>query len=262
MEKENYFLLENIQKSVKTNEGAICRVLDQVDLSIAKNEFVCIMGASGCGKSLLLRIMGGIEMASAGQIVLDGKDYGKGIDKKTKADFGYVFQHDNLLEWRNVYQNVHLPLEFGQRRKEVSERIYAVLQLVGLEAYANVYPRELSGGMRQRTAIARAFVHDPSILLLDQPFGALDAITRKILGYELLKIWKREQKTVVMVTNHIEEALMLANRVYVLSTKPSCVSHVVKVPFTYQERWENLIEHPHYAAIRKELAGYLRERSA
>ncbi|MDR0886003.1 MAG: ABC transporter ATP-binding protein [Clostridiales Family XIII bacterium] len=262
---DNFFLLENIQKSVYTNEGKTIRVLDQVDINVENHEFICIMGPSGCGKSLLLRIMGGIDNMSGGKISFKGNVYEDGIDKQTKSDFGYVFQHDNLLDWRTVYQNVHLPLEFDKKsntkKTDERERILNVLKLVGLDAYEKSYPRELSGGMRQRTAIARALVHNPSILLLDQPFGALDAITRKILSYELLKIWHREQKTVIMVTNNIEEALLLSNKIYVLSRKPSNVTHIIDVPFTYDERWTNLLEHPEYEAVTEELTGYLSERS-
>ena len=159
------------------------------------------------------------------------------------------------MEWRSVYDNVRLPLEvFGLKRNpDYADNVMKALELVGLQDYKSCYPKELSGGMRQRAGIARALVHNPSMLLLDQPFGALDAITRKTLNQELLNIWERTQSTMVMVTNNVNEALTLATRVIVLSPAPATIIGEFSVPFTLEERRESLIEHPQFITLRAQI---------
>lgn len=210
---ENIITLLNLNKNVVTKEGESKAVLEDINLAVNAGEFVCIMGPSGCGKSVLLSIMGGIEKASDGMFLFEGNDCMRHMTKEQKKKIGYVFQQDNLLAWRSVYKNVRLPLEVGKARENEREKIMDALSMVGLENYAECYPKELSGGMRQRAAIARALVKDANVLMLDQPFGALDAITRKTLGYKLLQIWNETRKTMVMLTNGVEEALLLANKI-------------------------------------------------
>lgn len=211
-----YFELKNIGK-VYTQRNEERVVLNGIDLEVAEKEFVCIMGPSSCGKSTLLKIMGGIEQPTVGEITLKGDSFQNGIPKSVLQDFGFVFQSHNLLEWRTVEKNLQLPLEiFKLRGEKWKSRIDEMLGLVGLLDYKRVYPHELSGGMKQRVGIARALVHDPEVLLMDQPFGALDAITRHMLALETLSVWKKTGKTLVMVTNSVEEALLVSQRILMM----------------------------------------------
>lgn len=247
-----HFLMNRVSKTYMTRGGAF-RVLSDVNLSIKQHEFVCIMGPTGCGKSTLLRLMAGIEPCDPhSDYLFYDVDASQHIPQRLLRHMGMVFQSDNLMEWRTVYQNTRLPLEvFGLKRDKAHRgNIMRSLELVGLREYKDCYPKELSGGMRQRAGIARALVHDPSLLLLDQPFGALDAITRKTLNQELLNIWERLNNTMVMVTNNINEALTLATRIIVLSPAPSMVIGNYTVPFTLEERREGLLENPRFIELR------------
>lgn len=194
-------------------------VLADVSFSVNAEEFVCILGPSGSGKSTLLRVLAGLLPPTRGEI-----SYGGELLTGPRREIGFVFQKANLMPWRTVLENITLPLELGgvqgeQARLKAQELVY----LVGLEGFSESLPRDLSGGMAQRVAIARALVHDPRILLLDEPFGALDALTRERMGTELLRIWHARRKTVLMVTHAIPEAVFLADRVLVLSPRPGRV---------------------------------------
>ena len=204
------------------------RVLDGLSIKVHAQEFVCVLGPSGSGKSTLLRLLAGLLRPTSGEIVL----HGKRISGPARG-VGFVFQHANLMPWRSVIQNVTLPLEvIGTSPDKAHIQAQELIQLVGLEGFEQALPRELSGGMAQRVAIARALIHDPQILLLDEPFGSLDAMTRERMGAELLRIWSVYRKTVVMVTHSITEALFLADRVLVLSDRPGkiCLSLDVDFP--------------------------------
>ena len=228
-------------------------VLDDINLSVRPREYLCIMGPSGCGKSTLLKIMGGIEQPTLGTIRLGGEEFTHGIPKQQLRKFGFVFQQHNLLEWRTVHQNLHLNLEiFRLKGPQWESRVGEMLELVGLQEYPNIYPHELSGGMRQRTGIARALVHDPDILLMDQPFGALDAITRKTLSYEMLSLWKKTQKTIVMITNSVEEALLVSQRILVLDGKGN-VTHEIPNDIPVEERDETILYHDRFLQLRGQL---------
>jgi NitT/TauT family transport system ATP-binding protein len=252
------YKLTGVKKSFAGKKETV-NVLDGIDLEIAEKEFVCIMGNSGCGKSILIKIMEGILHCDEGELVLEGKKLDKKASKSLQRKFGIVFQSDNLLEWRNVFKNVELPLKvFGVKSAENRANIMKALSLVGLQDYWDCLPRELSGGMRQRASIARALVSDPDFLMLDQPFGALDAITRKILNEELLKIWRETEKTCVMITNNVNEALYLGGRVLVMSNSPSRIVHEIKAPFSYEERCDGLSTNPMYLKLRAELSGIVR----
>jgi len=203
------------------------RALDGVDLHVDPGEFVAIVGASGCGKSTLLRVVAGLEEPSAGAVDIDGDAIlGPGPDR------GMVFQSYTLFPWRTVAENVAFGLECSSMpRKQRKARVEELLGIVGLAAYAKSLPNELSGGMRQRVAIARALAPSPDILLLDEPFGALDAQTRRSMQEFLHTVWRRTESTILFVTHDIDEALYLGQRVYVLASHPGRVRTVIDVPF-------------------------------
>jgi len=247
--------LKGIGKYFEDKQGDELLVLDGIDLSIQEKEFICILGPTGSGKSTLLKMMGGVETPTIGTIKLRDKEYRQGIPADLLSDFGLMFQGENLLAWRTVEKNLMLPLEiFRMRDKQKAKaRVDEMLELVGLLDFKQIYPHELSGGMRQRVSLARAMMYDPSILLLDQPLGALDAITRKMLSYELLRISHKTQKTIVMVTNSIDEALLLANRVFVLSSMPGKIVCEVQNDIPPEVRDEQITEYPRFQELRKEL---------
>lgn len=254
MQDVGYLNASGLSKAFATPRGPVT-ILDGFDLNIKKNEFVCVMGTSGCGKSTLMRMLEGIETPDAGTVALDGATLPSRPSKAIQRRIGIVFQQDNLLDWRSVYANVMLPLTtFGLAKGEDAERrIMDALELVGLGEFRDCLPQELSGGMRQRCAIARALVSNPDLLMLDQPFGALDAITRRMLNVQLMDIWHRTKTTCVMVTNSVNEALYLAQRIIVLDGSPARVAHDIAVPFTYEERAGDLTSNERYLAMREDL---------
>ncbi|MFM8319987.1 MAG: ABC transporter ATP-binding protein [Chloroflexota bacterium] len=197
-------------------EGGGLHAIDQVSFEVQPQEFVCILGPSGSGKSTLLRVLGGLLPPTYGQVFHRGQAL-----SGPRREIGFVFQKANLMPWRGVLENITLPLELaGVPRAQAGEKAREMVELVGLTGFENALPRDLSGGMAQRVAIARALVHDPDVLLLDEPFGSLDALTRERMGGELLRIWQARRKTVVMVTHSISEALFLADRVLVIHGYP------------------------------------------
>ena len=192
------------------------QALDKLSFSVCPQEFVCVLGPSGSGKSTLLRILAGLLPPSGGEVLYRGQPL-----SGPRREVGLVFQRANLMPWRTVLGNITLPLELQHvPHPEALARAQELVELVGLQGFEDTLPRDLSGGMAQRVAIARALVHDPEMLLLDEPFGELDALTRERMGEELLRIWQARRKTVVMVTHSISEALFLADRVLVLSPRP------------------------------------------
>jgi NitT/TauT family transport system ATP-binding protein len=207
--------------------GGTTHALEEVSLAVAPAEFVSIIGPSGCGKSTLLRIVGDLVEPSAGSVRVKGKTPHQA---RLDRDYGIVFQTPVLYEWRTVLRNVELPLEvMGRPRGEWQARADAMLQLVGLSAFRHHYPWQLSGGMQQRVAIARALVFNPSILLMDEPFGALDELTRERLNLELLNIWSQTSATVLFITHSISEAVFLSSRVVVMSPRPGRIERTVAV---------------------------------
>jgi len=198
------------------------RVLDNLTFSVPRGRFLSIIGPSGCGKSTLLRAIGGLLHPSEGVVSVDGEQPGRAQGRR---DVGFVFQDPSLLPWRSVIANVRLPLEIAGNGRVDNADPDAVLEMVGLADFRNYYPHQLSGGMQQRVALARAIVFDPSLLLMDEPFGALDEITRSAMRYELLRIWQSqapaaERRTVVFVTHSVAEAVAVSDRVIVLSKQP------------------------------------------
>lgn len=207
-----------------TPEGELTALQD-ITFGVMPGEFVCLVGPSGCGKTTLLRVLAGLQIPDTGSVWLGAKPV-----SAPRRQVGIVFQQANLMPWRTVLGNVMLPLEVaGMNKTQAAERANALIDLVDLAEFATAYPADLSGGMAQRVAIARALVHDPDVLLLDEPFGALDALTRERMGLELLRIWQAERKTVLMVTHSVPEAVFLADRVLVLSHRPGTVTMTVPV---------------------------------
>ncbi len=214
------------------NQNGGLRVLERVSFAVEAQEFVCLVGPSGSGKSTLLRLLAGLLRPTEGQVIFEGEPL-----TAPRRRIGFVFQKANLMGWRSVLANVRLPLELqGVPAAEAGRRAQELIDLVGLAGFEHNRPRDLSGGMEQRVAIARALVHNPDLLLLDEPFGALDALTRERMGAELLRIWDARKKTVVMVTHSIPEALLLADRVLVLSPRPGQVRLALDVPLPRPRR--------------------------
>jgi ABC-type nitrate/sulfonate/bicarbonate transport system ATPase subunit len=245
--------LSGIQKSYEKEDGGTNTVLRGLDLTVAEGEFVCIMGNTGCGKTTLINILAGVEKPDKGSIVFRGELCKKGIEREMQKHVGVVFQSDNLLPWRTAYDNVRLPIEIfyrkDRRKPGTRASVEHSLDMVGLIDAQKLYPRELSGGMRQRCSIARALVHNPDILLLDQPFGALDAITRKILNLEFLKIWHKTKKTCVMVTNSVDEAVSLGSRVLFMGSDGTFAQEVA-VDIPYESRISGLSKLDIYLKLR------------
>ncbi len=223
-------------------------VLRDISFSVENEEFVCILGSSGSGKSTLLRVLAGLLAPTQGEVIYQDHEL-----QGPRPEIGFVFQKANLMPWRTVLENITLPLEL-QHIPNSSAELHAreLINLVGLDGFEDSLPRDLSGGMEQRVAIARALVHDPNILLLDEPFGALDALTRERMGSELLRIWQAHRKTVIMVTHAIPEAVFLADRVLVLSPRPGNIrlDMVVDLP---RQREEGIRYTPEFSEIAKRL---------
>ena len=207
-------IVHNLSAVFPDNNGGL-RALEDVSFDVFPQEFVCILGPSGSGKSTILRILAGLIPPTSGEVLFsDGQ----------KPRIGMVFQQANLMPWRSVHENLTLPLELaGVESSTAKHKANEMMDLVGLEGFDAYWPRDLSGGMAQRVAIARALIHDPDLLLLDEPFGSLDALTRERMWMELSRIWQAQQKTVIMVTHSISEALFLADRVLVLTQRPGKV---------------------------------------
>ena len=218
--------LDHVWKAFRSRDGADVLALKDISLTIGDHEFVTIVGASGCGKSTLLRLIAGLAPTSAGTVAIDGVPVAE-----PRQDTAMVFQSPTLLPWATVVENVLFPLRMMNSLGPTSrDRAHALIDLVGLHGFAEKYPRELSGGMQQRAAICRALVSEPDILLMDEPFGALDALTREEMSLELLRIWAEQPKTIVFVTHSITEAVLLADRVVVMSPRPGQVAEVIDVP--------------------------------
>jgi NitT/TauT family transport system ATP-binding protein len=220
-------IVDAVSHMYRPPRGRAVLALEQVSLQVANREFVALLGPSGCGKSTLLYLIGGFLPVEIGTIVADGKRVtGPGPDR------GIVFQHFALFPWKTVRGNILYGLERqGMPKEERRKRAQEFIDLVGLCGFEDSYPSQLSGGMRQRTAIARTLAFDPSILLMDEPFGALDAQTRELMQSELLRIWQRTPKTVIFVTHDVQEAVYLADRVAVMSARPGRIKTIVDIRF-------------------------------
>lgn len=259
MVNKDKLILSQITKTFSDGKNSL-NVIKDFSHTIKDQQSVVILGPSGCGKSTLLKIAGGIIDASSGEIILNGVNYGKQIPKEALNKFGFVFQTSNLLHWRTAAGNLEFILEVMKLKgKEWTDRIDEILDIVGLLQYKDVFPHELSGGMKQRVAVARALVHNPEILILDQSFGALDAITRKMLSFEVLNIHQTTNKTMLMVTNNVPEAVLLASRVLVLSNKPAEVIKEVEIEIPFEERKPEIYSDSKFLEYCREINAVIRD---
>jgi NitT/TauT family transport system ATP-binding protein len=247
-EARAHLVIDRVSKTFEGRDASV-EALREISFAMAENEFITLIGPSGCGKSTLLRIVGGLIPPTSGRVEMRGRSP---EDAQKAKDIGFVFQQPALLPWRTVADNVELPFALnkgagGDRRLGTTDELLA---LVGLSQFAKAHPYQLSGGMQQRVAIARALIFDPSLLLMDEPFGALDEITRDGMRYELLRIWSRAKKTVLFVTHSIAEAIVLSDRVVVMSKRPGEVREVIRIelPRPRGEEIESTTEFIAYAA--------------
>jgi NitT/TauT family transport system ATP-binding protein len=234
---------KDIGMTYRAEGGRDVKALAGINIKIKKGEFVSLLGPSGCGKTTLLRIIGDLVMPTEGSIYIDG---GLPQHARLKKKYGMVFQNAVLYDWRTVWKNVRLPLEILKVPKdEAEERINRMLEMVGLAKFKHHYPRELSGGMQQRVSIARAFVINPEIFLMDEPFSALDEFTREKLHEDLLRIWRQTNKTVVFVTHNIAESVFLSDKVFVLSPHPGRLSADIEIDLP-RPRLAEMRNSPHF----------------
>ncbi len=239
--------IRNINKTFGRDDKAVTALQD-VNMEVDKGRFAVVVGPSGCGKSTLLNIVAGLESASEGQALMNGEPI-----TSPGAERGMVFQSYTLFPWLTVRKNV----EFGLRIKGVSpaqraETARRYLKLVGLEEFENALPKELSGGMKQRVAIARVLANKPEIMLMDEPFGALDAQTRLLLQDLLLEVWRQEKATVMFITHDIDEAILLADDIFIMSRRPGCIVHRIEVPIA-RPRDHKITVSPEFSAIKKQI---------
>jgi NitT/TauT family transport system ATP-binding protein len=249
-----YLSIQSVAKTYQSRQGPV-EALSAISFDVADGEFLSIVGASGCGKSTLLKCVAGLETITSGSIRLAGQPVTAPPDR-----LGMVFQRDLLLDWRNVIDNILITVEFQKRRKrDYIDRARTLLATYGLAGTEHRYPWELSGGMRQRVAICRALIDEPSLLLMDEPFGALDALTRDDLNVELQALWNRDRKTVIFITHSVSEAVFLSDRVIVMDKNPGRIVEEVAInlprPRTIAMR--DTAEFGHFsAAIRKTILGF------
>ncbi len=246
----------SIRKVSKTFGEGGTTALTEIDLEIQPGQFISLIGPSGCGKSTLLRVIGDLIEPSSGEALVGGKPAHRA---RLDRDYGMVFQEATLMDWRTIRKNVSLPLEMmGWDRQRRDERVRELLQLVELTGFEDHHPWQLSGGMQQRVAIARALSFSPSLILMDEPFGALDEMTRDRMNIELLRIWEATGATVVFVTHSIAEAVFLSSRIVVMSARPGRVQKIVDVDLAYP-RANDTREEPRFFELATEVRELLRE---
>ena len=250
--------LRKVGRVFTTSDRATTTALKDIDLDIAQGEFVSLIGPSGCGKSTLLRIVGDLIAPSAGEVLVNGKT---AVQARRDRDYGMVFQAPVLFEWRTVEDNVRLPLEvMGYDAARRTARVKEMLDLVELGDFSGHRPWQLSGGMQQRVAIARALAFEPSILLMDEPFGALDEMTRERMNQEVQRIWQRTGITILFVTHSIPEAVFLSSRVVVMSARPGQITHVIEIDLP-RPRTDDTRETERYFELVTEVREALRGRT-
>ncbi|MFE6041340.1 ABC transporter ATP-binding protein [Streptomyces sp. NPDC056452] len=229
-----------------------------VSLDVAPGEFVAVVGPSGCGKSTLLKLVAGLLSPSAGDVRVGGEQV-----KGPRHDIGYVFQRAALLEWRSALRNILLQAEIRKMAPAVArERADDLIRMTGLGGFENAYPHELSGGMQQRVALCRALLHEPPVLLMDEPFGALDALTREQMNMELNRIWRETGTTVILVTHSISEAVYLADRVVVMSPRPGTVAEIIEVGLPAEREYSETLGRPEFHAAATHIRDLLGAASA
>ncbi|MDE7390793.1 MAG: ABC transporter ATP-binding protein [Lachnospiraceae bacterium] len=235
---------ENVSKSFVQPNGEMIHALNNINLAITPGDFVCLIGPSGCGKSTLLRLLAGLDTPTEGNIFLDGEKI-----KKPGHERGLVFQNHNLFPWLNIYDNISFGLRARKLFKANKESVDEFISLVGLKGFEKSFPHQLSGGMCQRAALARALIGHPKVLLLDEPLGALDAFTRMNMQDELLNIGKKQRTTMVMVTHDVDEAVYLSNKIVIMSSRPAKIEKVVEVKLFHPRDRSN----PEFIRLRNEI---------
>jgi len=244
--------IRNLSQSFARDDGSRLVVLENISLEVGDKEFVCILGSSGCGKTTLLRMIAGLDTAESGAILLDAQEMHGTSDK-----VGMVFQEYSLFPWRTVIDNIAFGLEMQGMKKEERYRVAEeYLKLVNLAQFRDSFPSQLSGGMRQRVAVARALALDPSVLLMDEPFGALDAQTRNMLQTELLEIWEKTKKTVIFITHSVDEAVFLADRIVVMTPRPGRVCRIFTVDLPRPRDRTG----PKFAEVRREVLDLISQK--
>ena len=240
-------VLDEIFKVFHARDGAKVNALKNVSLTIDEREFITIVGPSGCGKSTLLRLVSGLIKPTSGTVTINGSSV-----KEPRQDTGIVFQTPVLLPWATILDNILFPLKIlDQDIEKGIEKAHYLLQMVGLKGFEAKYPRELSGGMQQRAAICRSLIHNPNVLLMDEPFGALDALTREEMALEVLRIWTDEPKTILFVTHSITEAVLLADRVLVMSARPGRIAEIIDINLPRPRTFEIEAEHEYQHAAQR-----------
>ncbi|MCY7277918.1 MAG: nitrate ABC transporter ATP-binding protein [Phormidesmis sp. CAN_BIN44] len=260
LQPDPFLVVDNLSKVYPTKSGDYT-VLDQVNLSVSEGEFVCVIGHSGCGKSTLLDMVSGFRQPTSGEVRLQGKQI-----TQPGPDRMVVFQNYSLLPWKTAFENVYLAVNSvypDKPKKDKEDIVHKHLAMVGLEEAANKKPGQLSGGMKQRVSIARALAIYPQVLILDEPFGALDAITKEELQEELLQIWTEHRVTVLMITHDIDEALFLADRVVMMTNGPAAkIGEILDIPFPRPRVRTQIMEDPHYYTLRNQALDFLFSRFA
>ena len=247
--------LRGLSKSFATLQGERIDALVDIDVGIAAGSFATIVGPSGCGKSTLLRLLAGLIPATAGRAEIAGE-----LVSGPRKDIGMVFQSSILLPWRTVLENILLPAEIlGIPQERARERAHELLRMVHLEGFDNKYPQELSGGMQQRASIARALLHDPAILLMDEPFGALDAMTREQMNLELQRIWQASGKTVILVTHSIPEAVFLGDQVLVMTPRPGRLAATIPVALPRPRELDGMAT-PQFGELTRDIRALLQQK--
>jgi NitT/TauT family transport system ATP-binding protein len=255
MNNQPKLVIDQVGKIFPTKSGDVV-ALDKTTFSVNDGEFVTILGPSGCGKSTILRVVAGLEEPTSGQVFLDGKEI-----KGPGPDRGMVFQSYTLYPWLTVEENITFGLQLkGISMKQQKEVAQHYLELIGLKGFEKHYPVQLSGGMKQRVAIARALANDPEILLMDEPFGALDAQTRSIMQEILLKVWEESKKTILFITHDVEESIFLGDSVYVMTARPGRLKENIKVPLPRPRDYQNKSS-AEFLQLKSELLGLIREES-
>ncbi|HIK17195.1 MAG TPA: ABC transporter ATP-binding protein [Leptolyngbyaceae cyanobacterium M33_DOE_097] len=252
----NFLVIENLTKAYPASNGGEFVVLDNINLTISANEYVSLIGHSGCGKSTLLKIVAGLERATSGLVTLEGKEV-----RKPGCDRMMVFQHYSLLPWLTVRENIRLAVDEvleGLPNSEKAQIVNEHLAMVNLMGAANKYPDEISGGMKQRVGIARALAIRPKMLLMDEPFGALDALTRGKLQKQVLDIWENHRQAVMMVTHDVDEAIYMSDRIVMLTNGPNAqIGEILEVPFPHPRDRQQLRESSLYFELRNHALNFL-----
>ena len=245
---------QGVEKTYYSKKSSV-QALHAIDLTVQSQEIVAVMGPSGCGKTSLAKILAGIEDCTGGYLELFGQDCSHGVSKELKQRISYIYQDHNLLPWRSVERNLSFPLEIMGRGKDPlsQAKIDEALEIVGLSDYRTCLPQELSGGMMQRVGIARALVINSDLMVMDQPFGALDAITRRKLYFDFLNIFHSSQKTIFLVTNSAEEAILFSSRIYMLDKRPGEIAKIIPIDISYEDRTPDILHDKHFMELRMQI---------